>query len=53
MTFAGPFEDRLAIRELLDAYSDAVCSFDADAWGATWAEGGVWEHLQAPRHRGM
>ena len=43
MAFAGPFEDRLAIRELFDAYSDAVCNVDADAWGATWAEDGVWE----------
>jgi ketosteroid isomerase-like protein len=43
MAFEGPFEDRLAIRELLEAYSDAVCNVDADAWGATWAEDGVWE----------
>ena len=43
MAFEGPVEDRLAIRELLDAYSDAVCTVDAEAWGATWAEDGVWE----------
>lgn len=42
MPFDGPIEDRLAIRELLDAYADAVIQHDADAWGATWAEDGVW-----------
>lgn len=43
MSFTGATEDRLAIRELLDAYSDAVCEVDAEAWGDTWAEEGVWE----------
>jgi len=33
----------MAIRDLLDAYADAVCVVDAQAWGATWAEDGVWE----------
>lgn len=42
MPFQGPTEDRLAIRELLDTYSDAVVRHDAEAWGATWAEDGVW-----------
>ena len=40
--YHGPIEDRLAIRELLETYSDAVCRVDADAWGATWAEDAVW-----------
>lgn len=43
MAFTGPAEDRLAIRELLEAYADAVCRVDADAWQATWTEDGVWE----------
>ena len=43
MSFTGPVEDRLAIRELLDSYSDAVCTVDAEAWGATWAEDSEWE----------
>jgi uncharacterized protein (TIGR02246 family) len=43
MAFEGPFADRVAIRELLETYSDAVCMVDAEAWGATWAEDGVWE----------
>jgi len=43
MAFIGPLDDRVAIRDLLDAYADAVCIADAEAWGATWAEDGVWE----------
>ena len=43
MAFTGPVEDRLAIRELLESYADAVCIVDAVAWGDTWAEDGVWE----------
>lgn len=43
MAFKGPIEDRLAIRELFDSYSDAVCVVDAAAWGDTWADDGVWE----------
>jgi ketosteroid isomerase-like protein len=42
MSFTGPAEDRLAIRELLETYADAVTRRDADAWGATWAEDAEW-----------
>ena len=42
MPFTGPADDRLAIRELLDAYSDAVCRVDADAWGDLWTEDSEW-----------
>ena len=42
MAFEGPADDRLAIRELIDAYGDAVCRQDADAWVATWAPQGRW-----------
>ena len=42
MPFTGPDEDRLAIRELLDTYADAVNLRDAAAWGATWAEDAEW-----------
>lgn len=42
MPFTGPAEDRLAIRELLDTYADAVTRCDADDWAATWAEDGEW-----------
>ena len=44
--FDGPLEDRIAIRERIEAYSDAVFRKDADAWIANWAEDGVW-HLPA------
>ena len=40
--FTGPTEDRLAIRERIDAYSDAVFRHDAEAWIACWAEDAVW-----------
>jgi ketosteroid isomerase-like protein len=42
MPFTGPAEDRLAIRELLDAYADAVCRCDSRDWAATWAEDAEW-----------
>lgn len=42
MPFTGPAEDRLAIRELLEAYADAVCRCDAGDWAATWADGAEW-----------
>ena len=40
--FSGPIEDRLAIRELHDAYCDAVLRRDPDDWGALWTEDAVW-----------
>ncbi|HUD93517.1 nuclear transport factor 2 family protein [Sphingobium sp.] len=40
--FAGPEQDRLLIRELIDSYGDAVVMRDADAWRACWAEDAVW-----------
>ena len=48
MPFTGPLEDRLAIRELLETYADAVTRCDAEAWGATWAEDGRWEMPDYP-----
>lgn len=42
MPFTGPAEDRLALRELLETYADAVTCCDPDVWGATWAEDGEW-----------
>ena len=42
MPFTGPAEDRLAIRDLLDAYADAVNQVDAHAWGALWTHDSVW-----------
>jgi uncharacterized protein (TIGR02246 family) len=42
MPFTGPFEDRLAIRELLEAYADAVTRNDAEEWSATFADDAEW-----------
>ena len=42
MISSGPVEDRLAIRELVESYNDAVMRFDAEAWGANWAPDGTW-----------
>lgn len=42
MSFEGPIEDRLAIRERIEAYSDAVFRHDAEAWIANWCEDAVW-----------
>lgn len=42
MISSGPVEDRLAIRELVDSYNDAVMRFDGDAWAANWADDGIW-----------
>ncbi len=50
MTFTGPAEDRLAIRELLEAYADAVCRCDAGDWGNLWAEDAVWSLPDYPQY---
>jgi ketosteroid isomerase-like protein len=42
MVSSGPIEDRLAIRELVDSYNDAVMRFDGEAWAANWLDDGVW-----------
>src|SRR5689334_9279843 len=50
MGFSGPLEDRLAIRELIDAYADATMLRDAQAWGDLWAEDAVWELPDFPQY---
>ncbi len=42
MISSGPIEDRLAIRELVDSYNDAVMRFDGDAWAANWRDDATW-----------
>lgn len=42
MSFSGPAEDRLAIRELIDEYADAVTRNDLAAWTSTWFRDGEW-----------
>jgi len=41
MAFTGSADDRLLIRELYGAYSDATCRADGDAWLALWTPDGV------------
>ncbi|QUD90405.1 nuclear transport factor 2 family protein [Phenylobacterium montanum] len=43
----GSIEDRLAVRERIEAYGDAVFRRDSEAWIANWAEDGVWRLLGA------
>jgi len=45
MAYTGNIEDRLAIRELIETYNDAVFRRDADVWISTWAEDAVWDLL--------
>lgn len=52
MTYTGPLEDRVAIRELLETYGDAVNQRDAEVWGSTWAEDGAWTLLDMDTVRG-
>ena len=49
--FCGPLEDRIAIRELVDAYTDAIHQRDEQAWGSTWTDNGVW-HVGGAEIRG-
>lgn len=42
MSFEGAPGDRLAIRERIEAYADAVFRRDAEAWIANWDEDAVW-----------
>ncbi len=50
MAFSGPLEDRLAIRELIDAYADATMLRDPEAWGDLWAYDAVWELPDFPHY---
>lgn len=43
MTFAGPIEDRIAIRELMNTHAHGVMTRDAELWGAIWADDAYWE----------
>lgn len=42
MISSGAVEDKLAIRELVESYNDAVMRFDADAWAANWTDDAIW-----------
>ena len=38
MNFKGPLEDRIAIRELMETYSDAVTRRDWRQWASVWLD---------------
>lgn len=42
MPFTGPIEDRLAIRDLYDAYADASIRGDREDWLACWSDDAHW-----------
>lgn len=42
MISRGPLEDRLAIRELVESYNDAVMRFDGEAWAENWTDDASW-----------
>jgi ketosteroid isomerase-like protein len=50
MAFTGPIEDRIAIRELYDAYADGANRMDREAWLAPWAEDAVWKTHYFEQH---
>lgn len=41
--FTGPLEDRMAIREVLETYADAVNKFDGETWASLWTEDSQWD----------
>ena len=43
MISSGPLEDRMAIRELVESYNDAVMRFDGDAWAENWRDDATWQ----------
>lgn len=42
MSFTGPLEDRILIRELIETYAHGVMTRDAALWAGTWAEDASW-----------
>jgi SnoaL-like domain len=48
MSFTGPIEDRIAIRELMDTHAHSVMTRDAELWGSIWAEDASWSLRDYP-----
>ena len=46
--FAGPLEDRVAIRELMDTHAHGVMTRDPQLWGSIWAEDAFWDLPEYP-----
>lgn len=48
MAFTGLIEDRILIRELLEAYADASTRLDGEKWAACWVEDSLWSLPEYP-----
>lgn len=46
--FTGSLEDRMAIREVLETYADAVNRVDKDLWASLWVEDSHWDLSHYP-----
>lgn len=46
--FTGPLEDRIAIREVIETYADAVNRFDEALWASLWVEDSHWDLSHYP-----
>lgn len=46
--FTGPLEDRIAIREVLETYADAVNRVDEALWASLWVEDCHWDLSHYP-----
>ncbi|RVT43274.1 nuclear transport factor 2 family protein [Sphingobium algorifonticola] len=46
--FTGPLEDRIAIREVLESYADAVNRVDEALWASLWVEDCHWDLSHYP-----
>jgi ketosteroid isomerase-like protein len=53
MISKGPVEDRLAIRELVESYNDAVMRFDGEAWKSNWLADASWSLPGAGEIQGL
>ncbi|TNE37665.1 MAG: nuclear transport factor 2 family protein [Sphingomonadales bacterium] len=48
VNYTGPIEDRLAIRELIETYADAVNRCDKELWASLWVEDSHWDLSHYP-----
>lgn len=46
--FTGSLEDRMAIREVLETYADAVNRVDEELWASIWVEDSHWDLSHYP-----
>lgn len=46
--FSGPLEDRIAIREVIETYADAVNRYDEELWASLWVEDSHWDLSHYP-----